>query len=178
MPLSLTLGLIRVKSTKLDKIDLRILQTLQKDGRITNQNLAERVNLSPSSCLQRVRRLEQTGVISSYQAHLNLDSIARHIICLATVSVKNHTQEEFNAFETLIESIPEVVECYTVSGESDFLMKIVCADMRRYVEINEQLVGNSRYQVTINSYVVMKENKPFRGVDLITLSDSSECLEP
>ena len=68
-----------MKSTKLDKIDLRILQTLQKDGRITNQNLAERVNLSPSSCLQRVRRLEQAGVISSYQAHLNLVSIARHI---------------------------------------------------------------------------------------------------
>ena len=87
--------------------------------------------------------------------------------------MKNHTQEEFNAFETLIESIPEVVECYTVSGESDFLMKIICADMKRYVEINEQLVGNSRYQVTINSYVVMKENKPFRGVDLITLSDHS-----
>ncbi len=91
--------------------------------------------------------------------------------------MKNHTQEEFNAFETLIESIPEVVECYTVSGESDFLMKIICADMKRYVEINEQLVGNSRYQVTINSYVVMKENKPFRGVDLITLSDHSEPLE-
>ena len=64
--------------------------------------------------------------------------------------MKNHTQEEFNAFEDLIESIPEVVECYTVSGESDFLMKIICADMRRYVEINDQLVANSRYQVTIN----------------------------
>ncbi|MBK52574.1 MAG: transcriptional regulator [Gammaproteobacteria bacterium] len=163
-----------MKSAKLDKIDMRILQILQKDGRITNQNLAEQVNLSPSSCLQRVRRLEKADVIASYQAHLNLASIARHIICMATVSVKNHTQEEFSAFETLIKSIPEVVECYTVSGESDFLMKIVCPDMKRYVEINEQLVGNSRYQVTINSYVVMKENKPFRGVDLITLGDSSE----
>ena len=166
-----------MKNTKLDKIDLRILQTLQKDGRITNQNLAERVNLSPSSCLQRVRRLDQAGVISYYQAHLNLGSIARHITCLATISVKNHTQEEFNAFEDLIESIPEVVECYTVSGESDFLLKVICADMRRYVEINDQLVGSSRYQVTINSYVVMKENKAFRGVDLATLCDHSEQLE-
>ena len=166
-----------MKNTKLDKVDLRILQTLQKDGRITNQNLAERVNLSPSSCLQRVRRLDQAGVISYYQAHLNLGSIARHIICLATISVKNHTQEDFNAFEDLIESIPEVVECYTVSGESDFLLKVICADMRRYVEINDQLVGSSRYQVTINSYVVMKENKAFRGVDLVTLCDHSEQLE-
>ena len=166
-----------MNSTKLDKIDLRILQTLQKDGRITNQNLAERVNLSPSSCLQRVRRLDQAGVISYYQAHLNLGSIARHIICLATISVKNHTQEDFNAFEDLIESIPEVVECYTVSGESDFLLKVICADMRRYVEINDQLVGSSRYQVTINSYVVMKENKAFRGVDLATLCDHSGQLQ-
>lgn len=163
-----------MKRSKLDKIDMRILQILQREARITNQNLAEQVNLSPSSCLQRVRRLEQAEVISSYQAHLNLASIARHIICLATVSVKNHTQEEFNAFETVIASIPEVVECYTVSGESDFLMKIICADMKRYVEINEQLVGNSRYQATINSYVVMKENKPFGGVDLVTLDDNSE----
>jgi DNA-binding Lrp family transcriptional regulator len=163
-----------MKSPKLDKIDLRILEILQHDGRITNQKLAEQVNLSASSCLQRVRRLEQEGVIGSYHAHLSLGSIARHIMCLATVSLKNHTQEEFNAFEALIESIPEVVECYTVSGESDFLLRIICPDMNRYVEINDQLVGNSRYQVTINSYVVMKENKSFRGVNLETLRDASD----
>lgn len=162
-----------MKSSKLDKIDLRILEILQHDGRVTNQKLAEQVNLSASSCLQRVRRLEQEGVIGSYHAHLSLGSIARHIMCLATVSLKNHTQEEFNAFEALIESIPEVVECYTVSGESDFLLRIICPDMNRYVEINDQLVGNSRYQVTINSYVVMKENKSFRGVNLETLRDAS-----
>jgi DNA-binding Lrp family transcriptional regulator len=66
------------------------------------------------------------------------------------------------------------VECYTVSGESDFLLRIICPDMNRYVEINDQLVGNSRYQVTINSYVVMKENKSFRGVNLETLRDASD----
>lgn len=163
-----------MKSSKLDKIDLRILEILQKDGRITNQKLAEQVSLSPSSCLQRMRRLEQEGVIQSYHASLNLGSIARHIMCIATVSLRNHTQEEFNAFESLIASIPEVVECYTVSGESDFLLRILCPDMNRYVEINDQLVGDNRYQVTINSYVVMKENIPYRGVDLSTLREASE----
>ena len=165
-----------MKSSKLDKIDLRILEILQKDGRITNQKLAEQVSLSPSSCLQRMRRLEQEGVIQSYHASLNLGSIARHIMCIATVSLRNHTQEEFNAFESLIEAIPEVVECFTVSGESDFLLRILCPDMNRYVEINDQLVGDNRYQVTINSYVVMKENIPYRGVDLSTLRDASETL--
>lgn len=166
-----------MRSSKLDRLDLRILEILQQDGRITNQKLAEKVNLSPSSCLQRVRRLEQEGVIGSYHAHLNLDRIARHIMCLATVSLKNHTQDEFNAFESLIKTIPEVVECYTVSGESDFMLRVICPDMNRYVEINDQLVANSSYQVTINSYVVMKENKAFSGVKLKTLREVSNAAD-
>ena len=154
---------------KIDKIDMKILQTLQKNGRITNQDLAEKVCLSPSSCLQRVRRLENEQVIQSYHARIDLSRITRHIMCIATVSLKNHTQQEFKAFESLIESIPEIVECYTVSGESDFLIRIICADMNRYMEINDQLVGSSSYQVTINSYVVMKENKAFEAVELNSL---------
>lgn len=154
---------------KIDKIDLKILQLLQKTGRITNQSLADKVHLSPSSCLHRVRRLENANMIRSYHAHLDLASIARHITCIATVSLKNHTQEEFRAFESLIESIPEVVECYTVSGESDFIIRIICADMNRYLEINDQLVSSSSYQVNINTYVVMKENKRFESVELDTL---------
>lgn len=158
---------------KIDKIDLKILQTLQKNGRITNQDLAEKVCLSPSSCLQRVRRLEKEQVIQSYHACLDLSRIARHIMCIATVSLKNHTQQEFKAFEQLIGSIAEIVECYTVSGESDFLIRIICADMNRYLEINDELVSSSSYQVTINSYVVMKENKAFEAVELTTLRSPS-----
>lgn len=161
-----------MNNIKLDKIDLKILDTLQRDGRITNQNLAEKVCLSPSSCLQRVRRLESQNVIHSYHARINLASVARHIMCIATVSLKNHTHEEFKAFETLVESIPEVVECYTVSGESDFIIRIICADMNRYLEINNHLVSSSTYQVNINSYVVMKENKAFESVELKTLKGS------
>jgi len=159
-------------SVKLDRIDQKILQILQHQGRITNQKLADQVSLSPSSCLQRVRRLETSGVIESYHARVNLTRVARHIICIATVSLRNHTQDEFTAFEALVEAIPEVVECFTVSGESDFLMRIICPDMNRYVEINDQLVASNSYQVTINSYVVMKENKPFRGIDLKTLQET------
>jgi len=159
-------------SVKLDRIDQNILQILQHQGRITNQKLADQVSLSPSSCLQRVRRLETSGVIESYHARVNLTRVARHIICIATVSLRNHTQDEFTAFEALVEAIPEVVECFTVSGESDFLLRIICPDMNRYVEINDQLVASNSYQVTINSYVVMKENKPFRGIDLKTLQET------
>lgn len=161
-----------MNNQKIDKIDLKILETLQCYGRITNQDLAEKVCLSPSSCLQRVRRLERDQVIRSYHARIDLSHIARHIMCIATVSLKNHTQDEFKAFETLVESIPEVVECCTVSGESDFFIRIICADMNRYLEINDQLVSSSSYQVNINSYVVMKANKAFEGVELKTLREA------
>lgn len=154
---------------KLDKTDLKILQTFQNQGRITNQDLASLVHLSPSSCLQRVRRLEQASIIASYTANLELSAIARHIMCIATVSLKNHTQEEFEQFEQLIAAVPEVVECYTVSGESDFFMRVICPDMKRYLEINGELLGASASQVNINTYVVMKENKRFCGVELKTL---------
>jgi len=154
---------------KLDKTDIKILQTLQNQGRMTNLDLANLVHLSPSSCLQRVRRLEQANVIDSYTANLELSAIARHIMCIATVSLKNHTQKEFEQFEELVATIPEVVECYTVSGESDFFMRVICPNMKRYLEINGELLGAHASQVNINTYVVMKESKRFRGVELKTL---------
>ena len=116
-----------------------------------------------------MRRLENEGVIKSYHAKINLASVARHIMCIATVSLKNYTQEEFKAFENRIEAIPEVVEFFTVSGESDFIIRIICADMNRYLEINDELINTSSNQININSYVVMKENKAFERVALATL---------
>lgn len=154
---------------KLDRIDLKILSTLQNDARITNQNLAEAISLSPSSCLQRVRRLENSGVISSYHAQLELNQLCRHLVCIATVAMKNHTQEDFQAFEELITDIDEIVECLTVSGEFDFFLRIVCPDMQRYVEINELLVSSVKHAININTHVVMSENKRYTGVTLSTL---------
>ncbi|GLS26343.1 Lrp/AsnC family transcriptional regulator [Marinibactrum halimedae] len=157
--------------TKLDRTDLKILQILQDEARITNQDLAERVSLSPSSCLQRVRRLESNGVISAYHAKVNLASVCRHVMCIATVTMKNHTREEFRAFEALINTIPEVVECVTVSGEFDFFLRIICPDMSSYLEINERLVSSVNYLVTINTHVVMNENKKFGAIDLSSLDE-------
>lgn len=153
----------------LDKLDLKILTALQSDARITNQKLAEQVALSPSSCLQRVRRLEQEGYLQSYHARLKLAAICRHISCIATVTIKDHNQEDFKAFETLVDSIPEIVECYTVSGEFDFFLRVICPDMTHYLEINDRLTRSGDYSVTINTHVIMKENKIFKGVELTSL---------
>ncbi len=156
-------------SFKIDRIDLKIMQLLQQNGRITNQALASQVALSPSSCLQRVRRLEEQGFITGYRAELNLHKVARHITCIATVALKNHTQNDFRAFEALVAELPEVVECLTVSGEFDFLLKVICPDMQRYLAINDQLVSAVDFQLTINTYVVMSETKQRQGVDLTAL---------
>ncbi len=160
-------------SVNLDKIDFKLLDTLQKEARITNQDLAERIHLSPSSCLQRVRRLEKEGLIRSYHGNLDLARIARHIMCIATISLKNHSQDDFEQFEKLADAIPEVVECYTVSGEPDFFLRIICPDMNCYLEVNEKLIRSSSCQVNINTYVVMKENKRFQGVELSTLQSDN-----
>lgn len=154
---------------ELDRVDLRILSALQKNARITNQSLAETINLSPSSCLQRVRRLEKEGVLKDYHAHVDLDTICRHIVCIATVAMRNHSVEDTHKFEQLVDNTPEVVECLTVSGEFDYVLRIICPDMKRYVEVNDALVSAVSYAIQINTHVVMKENKRNKGVNFDTL---------
>lgn len=156
-------ALLNEEPIKIDRIDLKILQHLQKAGRITNQNLAEKVNLSPSSCLHRVRRLEEAKIILSYQANLRLSSLCRSITCIATVTLSNHTQEDFLAFEKLTVDLPEVVESHTVSGGFDFFLKVVAGDMAAYLELTNKLIQGMSCGVNINTHVVMKEIKAFRG---------------
>lgn len=151
---------------KIDRLDLKILTTLQQQGRITNQNLAERVNLSPSSCLHRVRRLEEIGIIDSYQANIRLGHLCRSITCIATVTLSNHTQDDFVAFEKMIRDYPQVIEAHTVSGGFDFFLKVIAADMPEYLDLTNQLIQGMVCAVNINTHVVMKEIKAFRGFPL------------
>lgn len=162
------------QSISLDASDLRILKELQHNARITNQDLAAKIFLSPSSCLQRVRRLERNNILLSCYARINLPLICRYVLCVATVSFKKHTQQDFRAFEKLVAEMPEVIECFTVSGEFDFFLKILCPDMNRYLEINEILLNSSDYAVSINTHVVMNQNKNFNGVDLDSLFENRE----
>ena len=105
-------------SLTLDQIDLRILERLQVDGRMTNQELAEAVGLSPSPCLNRVRRLEKAGVISSYQAHVELSKVCRHVDVIAAVTLRDHGLEDFEVFEDMVAGMRFVIECTKVSGPS------------------------------------------------------------
>lgn len=153
----------------LDKINQKIILVLQKDARITNQELADRVNLSPSSCLSRVRKLEESGVIDAYRAEINLPKVCRSVTVIATVSLKDQSTEAFRLFKDAADVIPEIVECYTVSGVFDFFLRIVAPDMPRYNEINDKLLDLLPGQVNISSHVVLETGKPYQGYPLSEL---------
>lgn len=151
------------KGSQIDKIDLKILSELQRNGRITNQDLAELVSLSPSSCLHRVRRLEDAGFISSFHARLNLKKLTSSITCFMSIRFTDHTNEVFTEFENAIADLPLVGETYSVSGEFDYLLKITVRDMDEYVKLSDALMKRLSATVTISTHVVMSEHKVNAG---------------
>ncbi len=118
---------------RLDKFDRAILEVLQEDGRISNQDLADRIGLSPSPCLRRVRALEEAGLISGYRAVLDPKQIGLSLMALIHISMDQHTPERFHHFEAQIAAIPEVIECLLITGQSaDYQLKAVVKDMDGY----------------------------------------------
>lgn len=117
---------------RLDPTDVQILELLQKDGRTTNADLARQVRLSPPSILQRVRKLEDLGYVDRYVALLNAETLGYGITVFAQVNLVLHQDQPIERFRNEIAEVPEVLECYHVSGEYDFLLKIVVEDMRAY----------------------------------------------
>jgi len=117
----------------LNASDRAILQRLQRDGRISNQDLAEAVNLSPSPCLRRVRRLEEEGIIEGYAARLNARKLGLNLMAFIQISMDRHTPERFARFEEAIANYPEVLECHLITGQAaDYQLKVVVEDMDAY----------------------------------------------
>ncbi|PHS73034.1 MAG: AsnC family transcriptional regulator [Porticoccus sp.] len=118
---------------KLDSYDRAILRKLQQEGRISNQDLAEEVNLSPSPCLRRVRRLEEEGVIDGYTARLNARRLGLNLMAFIQISMDKHIPERFEGFESAVANFPEVLECHLITGQAaDYLLKVVVEDMDGY----------------------------------------------
>jgi len=119
-------------NTDLDAIDHRILRALQEDGRLSNVDLAERVGLSPSPCLRRVKRLEQEGYIEAYRVILKRQRIGLGLTVFIGVKIEAHADERANAFQDAIIAMPEVIACHMVSGDIDYLLEVVVPDLQRY----------------------------------------------
>jgi Lrp/AsnC family leucine-responsive transcriptional regulator len=121
---------------ELDRLDRRILAVLQEDGRISNQDLADRVGLSPSPCLRRVRALEEAGILIGYRALLDAKQLGLSLTALIGIAMDQHTPERFARFEAAIQEIPEVVECLLITGQqSDYQIKVMVRDMDAYQDL-------------------------------------------
>lgn len=134
---------------RLDPIDLKILAVLQRDGRITKVRLADAVNLSPSPCWERLKRLEGAGLIKGYQARLDLARVAPFTEVLVEVTLQRHRQEDFLRFEQAMQETPEVLDCWATGGGLDYLLRVVAPDVDAYQRLVDRLleaeIGIDRY---------------------------------
>jgi Lrp/AsnC family leucine-responsive transcriptional regulator len=120
---------------KLDRIDRRILQLMQRNGRISNLELADQVGLSPTPCSRRVKRLEESGIIEAHVAILNQSMLGLNLTAMIGITMDRHTPDRFTHFEAQVSQFPEVIECSIVTGQAaDFLLKVVLPDMESYEE--------------------------------------------
>ncbi len=121
---------------KLDRYDRSILEVLQEDGRISNQELADRIGLSPSPCLRRVRALEEAGIIAGYRAMVDAKKLGLSLIAFVSISMDRHTPERFANFDAIVATLPEVLECSLITGrDADYQLKVIVRDMDAYQEL-------------------------------------------
>jgi Lrp/AsnC family transcriptional regulator of ectoine degradation len=149
---------------RLDAIDLKILATLQKQGRITKLALAERINLSPTPCWERLKRLEKAGLIEGYHAEINLAKLGVSTTILVEVTLKQHRYQDFELFERNVRRIPEIVECHATGGGIDYLLKVVTRDIDAYQRLIDELltaeIGIDRYFTYVVTRTIKSAPQP------------------
>jgi len=126
----------------LDTFDIKILRELQQDAEISMQDLGEKVGLSHTPCWRRVKRLEKDGVIRKRVTLLDADALHLPVNVFVHVTLKNHRENGLTLFEEAVQDIPEIVECYTVSGDRDFLLRVVVADVSAYEHLLKHTLIN------------------------------------
>jgi Lrp/AsnC family leucine-responsive transcriptional regulator len=143
----------------LDRLDRRILDELQGDARISNQELARRVGLSPAPCWRRLRRLEAAGFIAGYATLLNGAAVGLPILAYALISLENHHPETVKQFDQLVKERPEVLECHSMSGPNDYLLRIVAASMEAYERFMSAHVLQLPAVRAVNTSFVLRTKK-------------------
>jgi Lrp/AsnC family leucine-responsive transcriptional regulator len=144
---------------ELDAIDLRLLDLLQGDGRLTITELGERIGLSTSPCSQRVKRLERMGVISGYHAKVNPAAVGKTLLVFVEITLSEKSEQIFKKVRDELENMPEVLECHLVSGTFDYLVKARLDGMPEYRQLLGTLLKRIPVPAQSNSYVVMEELK-------------------
>ncbi len=156
---------------KLDKTDLKILAALQQDGRISNQKLAADIGLSPTPCWRRVKRLEKSGLISRYVTLLDAEAAGLQVTAYLHVSLDNHHPDTVAAFDRMVQQRDEVLECYSMSGEYDYLLKVAARSMSDYESFMSQHLLQEADVQTANTSFVLKRIKYTTAIPLRDHSD-------
>lgn len=120
------------KNQKIDATDRKIVRALQQNGRMSNLDLSNHVNLSPSPCLRRLRNLERDGVIKGYSVDVDAEAYGLPVTAFVCVSLEKHTEDKVQQFENRVRTIPEVLECFVMTGLSDYLLRVVVTDLQDY----------------------------------------------
>lgn len=144
---------------RLDATDLRILDAIQRDGRITKLALADKAGLSPTACWMRLRKFEKAGIISGYHAHVALRRLAPVASLLVELTLANHRQADFDRFERAVRDVPEIVCCWSVGGGVDYILKIVAADIDAYQRLIDTLLDRELGIARYFTYIVTKTVK-------------------
>lgn len=142
---------------KLDRIDRKILALLQQDSRQPNNELAERVGLSPSPCLRRVKALEDSGVITRYVALVDPAAVDLPVNIFISVSLERQVEERIDAFESAVMNLPEVLECYLMTGDADYLLRVVVPDLASYERFLKERLTRIPGVANIRSSFALKQ---------------------
>jgi Lrp/AsnC family leucine-responsive transcriptional regulator len=148
-----------MREPKLDVIDRRILQILQRDAKVSNVDLAKRVHLSPTPCLERVRRLEESGYVMGYVARLNAEKLNFGLLAFIELSLDRTDPEAFDALRKQVTEMPNVQECHMIAGGFDYLLKVRVADMTAYRRFLGERVATLPGVSRTHTYFVMEEIK-------------------
>ncbi len=148
---------------EIDSTNERILRELSKDGRVSNAELAERVNLSASACLRRVQELERVGVIQGYRAVIDPEAMGRSFIAYIAVGLSNHSKSSQLGFERAMSLAPQVRECHNITGTIEYMLRIEVRDIAAYKLFHTETLGTVANVNTIISYIVLESPKNERA---------------
>lgn len=150
---------IQSSQVKLDKIDRKILEILQSNAKITNAQLSKDIGLSPAPTLERVKKLETSGIIASYHAKLDTEKVGLSVQTFVQVSLKGHNKQNIDLFLNQINNIPEVIECHHITGSGDFILKIIAADIQSYQKLMLEKVSEIEVVDGLQSMIILSTFK-------------------
>ena len=160
---------------KLDAIDRRILHDLQADGRLSNVELSNRLGMSPPPCLRRLRALEKTGVIRGYHANVNPEAFGFKVMAFVEVGLSKHGEQDLQEFMAWADQWPQIRECYLMTGDTEFLIKVVATSWENYQEFVSRTITKAPNVAKINSHMALRATKMATGVPIDLGGDLSDA---